>query len=681
MTRDWTAIAIAAVTIVGIDDARAASVWSSTCQGDADVKMTYNPGDQVCASGDVDVVPPGDICGGGDLYVVPRDHPNPFADVTLGGANFFTTCLGAGAYIDQSVWLPPLKPGRYEIVLDQYPFFMPDGAAFDPGVDVRGAYFTVSNAPIQFSCNPAMIKAAALQAAQEAALIQKMVELIEAIQLLQEIVEAETPGALAYVLFCEALDAAESPIGCPEMPWDWTQGKALELLSNLGKALEHMYLDIAADPPDPNFLEVVSLAMTDPLLAKRPWRAPRGDEFSTRIAATAQLLAMQQAAYRAFLPSFEKLQGAQEASDHVGLAIQSEKMIAYLDLAAAAGEELTAQIYALEASMAGSPEMMTMYDGAAWQQRIGDAVTNGLSDRDKNFMKSFGLDDAQITLATELLAAYAVRAPLPAQIGYKPLFDRIREQHAKMAGAVADLRAQAEAVRSENDQYAFRRAPQLTVAQPEPGRVGTAQMLSASATHFDGSTTLTYAWDTDLDGAFDDATGDSIQYTPTATRQLVPVKVTDSAGLFDVGFARVEATATNMPPVIDALTPPDAAPFAKRGDQITFNVAASDPDGDALTITWYVDGTEAGTGADFAFTMPDEDAHDVIAIVADTDPYTADAEAGVVVRADRWEDGIDTDDAAGDPAGCGCATRGGGGAAAQLALLLVAAFWLGARRP
>jgi hypothetical protein len=64
-------------------------------------------------------------------------------------------------------------PGEWELVVDQYPFFGESGAPFDPATDLRGEYFTVSNAPIVFSCDPAAIKAAAAASAADAALIHQ----------------------------------------------------------------------------------------------------------------------------------------------------------------------------------------------------------------------------------------------------------------------------------------------------------------------------------------------------------------------------------------------------------------------------------------------------------------------------------------------------------------------------
>lgn len=666
------------VTVFGAR-AEAAQVWSSDCLGAAEVKTTYNAGDQVCASGDVDVVPAGEICGAGVLHVIPRDHPNPFFDITLGGGNYFTTCLGGGGFIDQTMWLPILFPGQYEIVLDQYPFNDPQGAPFDPALDLRGVYITVSNEPVVFSCNPAEIKMAAQNSADDAKMIARIVKLIEAIQLAQKLAEtaldpkadkATKAAKAAYALLCTALGEADVlPVPCPPIPFgplgplewlsDWSQGKALSYLENLGKSLERMYTDIAMDPPDATFHEVVAIQMSD--LPQAPWAAPGGDELSRRVAVMAQWLAIEIAAYRAFLPSFEKEQGAQAAGDHLGMLLQSEKMIAYLDLATLAGEQILAEALALDDLIAASPQWSPEVDGTEWQGSIEQAVSGGFSKEDEIFLRSLGADDVAIQQAAELLAEYADGLSLPASVGFGSLTAPLIAQHESMAAAVADLRAQAEAVRAENEPYALRLGPKASIAPPAEGVVGVAQTITASATHIDTSATLTYSWDTDLDGDFGDATGASIEVTPTASQQLVVVQVSDQSGWADVAFARIAATSAQAAPVIERFTPGVVAPFADPMEAIDFHVDATDADGDTLAITWQVDEVDAGSGADFAFVMPDEEAHTVIVRVADDDPFTPDATAGVVVRAGKWADGAGA--GAGGGGGGGSGSAGGAGGA------------------
>ena len=149
--------------------AQALQVFGSDCAfGFQDV---YNPGDAVCVTGEFDVVPPGGICAEAYVIVTPTGSPNPFWDVSAGGANYIIGCGGAGAFYDEYVWLPPLIPGQYDLVVDQFPFF----GGFGPE-DLREVNaFTVTNAPLVFSVNVAAIKGAAMEGLAQAQALHDLV--------------------------------------------------------------------------------------------------------------------------------------------------------------------------------------------------------------------------------------------------------------------------------------------------------------------------------------------------------------------------------------------------------------------------------------------------------------------------------------------------------------------------
>jgi hypothetical protein len=69
-------------------------------------------------------------------------------------------------------------------------------------------------------------------------------------------------------------------------------------------------------------------------------------------------------------------------------------------------------------------------------------------------------------------------------------------------------------------------APQADAGGPYAGRVGQPTTLDASGST--GTGTLTYAWDLDGDGAFDDAVGPQVSTAPRAPGSyVVAVEVTD----------------------------------------------------------------------------------------------------------------------------------------------------------
>lgn len=702
MLRRRLVAALSGALVLGSGESQAAQIFTSDCSDGAVPQSVYAPGDAVCVSGDADVVPPSSVCAEADLYVVPKDWANPFADVTPGGANHLCSVLGGGAFIDEMVWLPPLVPGEYEIVMDQHPFWVGQGAAFDPAVDLRGAYFTVADGPIVYSVDPTAIKAAALDDHLRAQAIVKTVQLIKALQLAKSLAEAAgSPAQIAYTLACE-IEAVGGY--CPQMPWEWSQGAALSVLAHTGAALSQVYLDLYLDPPDPAFLEVVPLAFDAAVTGDRPFYPPQATPFAEGFTRIGALGAGQAAAYRALLPTLEKLQGAQLASDRLGLLLQSEKLLAYGQLATTLGDELVAVADALEAELTADGTLDETFATAELRAHVQQLVDQGPSPTLVRGLRSFGFGDVQIALVMQKVAALNDGlGDLPESFTYALLLDLARAQHQELQADLQDLLAQAAQIQAENEALTLRTTPVVSIAPPAAANVGDEVTLTASATHFDPSQSLPITWDLDLDGVFDDGTGETTTWVaPAPGWHLVSAAVVDTTGQRDVAHAWVEVTGGNGAPTIAASTPEDPAPYLAIDDTLELSVSATDPDSDPISITWYVDGAEVATGDSYTFTMPDEAVHAIDAVVADDDPFSPDTVARTIARAAKWQD-PGTGGAGGDPGtggaggsggadpalppppeegdGCGCRTAGGPGphgpfAAALFALL----FWRRRRR-
>jgi MYXO-CTERM domain-containing protein len=674
-------------------NAGAITAWSSDCN--FGFQNSYNPGDGVCVTGELDVVPPGHICGEGYVIVAVANTMTPFVDVTQGGANYILGCSGAGAFYDEYVWLPPLKPGSYELVIDQYPFF----GSFGPE-DWRtgGVEFTVSNAPIVFSVDVAAIKAAAEDGLHYA---ESLEDLAHYLHLLDEVSEAAEwaeafesiwggVARLALGFFCH-----QAHVDCPTSYNGAIITIGVHIIEGVSESLSLHYASLIADPPNPNFDDVVGLDLADAQTIGAPWTPGASNEIVERTVTSGQLLALQVSAYDALLPTIEKLQGAQLAGSNTGMMIQAEKTIAYAELAIAAGDQMVSELDALEGALGGSanggPDPMEI------QAAIDTLASQGFSAEEDAFLRSFGLNDADIAAAKDGLAAL----PVPPAMKPADLVADARQTFQAMRGALVDLSAQAEQVRAENEPYALRVGPDAAINAPPTGGVGVALQLGASATHLDPSAQLTYAWDTDLDGTFDDGNGPTLSFTPVAPGPtLVGVQVTDVDGHADVAYATIAVAVSNHPPEITALEPAERAPFADVGEAVSFHVEATDADGDSLSFAWSVDDAPTGSDADFELTMPDEEPHKVAVVVSDTDPYSPDARVVSYVRAAKWEgeitgtgsggagsggagsggDGNGSRANGGDGSGCGCDVPGGTRTPAGLGLLAAVVLGLARRR-
>jgi hypothetical protein len=110
--------------------------------------------------------------------------------------------------------------------------------------------------------------------------------------------------------------------------------------------------------------------------------------------------------------------------------------------------------------------------------------------------------------------------------------------------------------------------------------------------HFDASDStdadgdpLTYAWDIDNDGSFDDGTGSTKQATFFDTASYtVRVRVSDSLGATDV--AQVVISSGNRAPSV-VINSPTASTLWSVGQTVSFAATATDPDEGALPASAY----------------------------------------------------------------------------------------------
>ena len=122
-------------------------------------------------------------------------------------------------------------------------------------------------------------------------------------------------------------------------------------------------------------------------------------------------------------------------------------------------------------------------------------------------------------------------------------------------------------------------------ATPNEGPAPLSVELDAGGSTGEG--TRHYAWAYDGDGVFNDGTDASVQHpTFTGSRRnaTVRVRVTDATGRSDDAVATVSVG--NRAPAAPTISPVGNVQQWAVGDRLTFNAAASDPDGDPLTYTW-----------------------------------------------------------------------------------------------
>jgi PKD repeat protein len=382
------------------------------------------------------------------------------------------------------------------------------------------------------------------------------------------------------------------------------------------------YKGIAADPPDFNFtvLPVLEGGLSVDLVVDDPVQQQALD--------FGELASQGTALSQALLTAMERYQGAEQAGRGEDAWRQAQEAEAYARELAAAIPRVNAAFAAVATAADGSGVdfVAIMDDYRTTQTRVS---TSGLTAAERVKLLAAGWSEQNID---DGIADFLTR-DFSGLASATELSDLAGAMAADQAAAVAALTAFADDMATEQAALAAQlRLPFPTAdpGGPYSGDEGTPIALDASGTtHPDyANTALSYAWDLDLDGAFDDATG----LTPSVTINhemdgYIGVQVTAPSGFQDVAYTRMMVNNVNDAPEITAAAPTGAATIPFDGAQ-PFSVTATDPDGDPITYAWDLDGDPVGTTTSaYTYTalLADVGEHVVTVTVADDSTLSADA--------------------------------------------------------
>jgi len=676
--------------------ALANSVWTEDCN--LTPKNTFALNEIVCGQGDVDSQCNGSIIGAADIWVVPTGAPD-FTLPTGATPKHIVTAGGAGGFWGEILWLPDLVPGQYDLLMDEDC----DGQ-FDVGQDLRVLNaFTVLNYDTGVDIDVTAIKVAAAAEAQRWLGIKNGWDLTLAV----------------LKLWNKANVFASAAAGNYTGLIKWIYGKATGLPTSyngavlqVGTRIIHGVTDnmmlhwilLAADPPDADFEPLVLLDWT---VAERGFDdlpaypfEPQGTEpAEAKLLEVAGLMAQQAVLGDAFIRQFEKYQGADAAETNSGIHTTAQRVEVLASAMVDHFDAMETELTALDGLLAGEETSEFMNDPAEFLA-IQDRLTADWLDADEQeALAQAGVDPVQdfvdATLAQEVPPEpWSARSLVQDMLARVPL----------IRGAYQDVATQAAATVAAEAPYASPNHPVADAGGPYSGVVGQPLVLWATGSTDPNADALTYGWDLNADGDFTDASGASPSWEPeTVGQRLIGVLVSDPAGNQAVAYSRVTVAEGNLPPVIGSFTPETLEPQAFANQSVVeFTVMAEDPEGDALTYEWTVDGVVSGAGLEFTYTPDPTIAADryvrVQVRVADEDPLSRDAFeqrdvlARPLVEGDDDDDATDDDDASDDdddddasgdddddaPGGCACSDSGGQGSGA--ALLLVLGLTLGLRR-
>jgi PKD repeat protein len=158
-------------------------------------------------------------------------------------------------------------------------------------------------------------------------------------------------------------------------------------------------------------------------------------------------------------------------------------------------------------------------------------------------------------------------------------------------------------------------APAANAGGPYEGNEGSAITLDASGSSDPASDPLTYAWDLDDDGAYDDAIGLSVSNTwPSDGVYTVTVMVEDTGGLTDTNSALV--TVNDVAPDVDFT----AVPLSGTEPLIVDFTDASTPGPDGITAwRWDFGDGESSSEDNPSHTYDQDGTFTVTLTVTDTD--------------------------------------------------------------
>ncbi len=154
------------------------------------------------------------------------------------------------------------------------------------------------------------------------------------------------------------------------------------------------------------------------------------------------------------------------------------------------------------------------------------------------------------------------------------------------------------------------------IASPVEGPAPLTVSFDASGSSDADGTITGYSWD------FGTSTGSGAETGRTFTEPgsyTVTLTVTDDDGAKDTAEVLITVTGPNSPPVVDSVTP-ESPHVMNVGDEETFEVFASDADGDELGYSWRLDAraAEAGTSSfDYGPDAEDAGEHTLTVTVSD----------------------------------------------------------------
>ena len=599
-----------------VTPALAISVYPWLCDDWDFHEQIYDRDEVMCITGDWDIY---DFpCCIGDVYLYPNDGTtwaNSTIRINIGraaGRRTIQGCAGACAFYGANLKNPPLPLGEFDIILDE-----DQDTTYDGGIDyvwADGPAYAVKviDDGIDQIVDVAGIKAKAQESVNwyrgTSASYRFTFAGIWLGRTAPQVAKFATSYGANWGWAYGIGNVASKLIGIP-MSYD---GAVLQiggkLIDRICTNTASVYQAIADDPPDPNYQ---TFALLDSIAYEKECSSDTLANMTIRVSNN---VAEQRALGDAFRVSYERFLGAEANYDYKYARLQTQYAREYCELLLSVLESALVHLDGLQAAIAATNRGDSVFsaDSAlAIRERV---ALQGFTEDEVNGMLAVGMMPSEIDSAESMIAAMET-AGLQDH-SYNALIDSLRlnalSAITEYAGVAADLDSVLALL-----QYAWTGYPVAAISCVDTIPEGTLFEIHGLASTHPNNDSLSYEWDLDADGQFDDSALESLQFVFNGQGEyIVGLRVEDLSGNFDVAYRRIFIGDVNRIPFFTT-TSPDNPYIVMTESSLGFSVTAGDPDGDPLVFTWLVDGEQSGEGPIFQFQPPDTGLYHVMAKVTD----------------------------------------------------------------
>ncbi|MCP4356886.1 MAG: hypothetical protein GY796_02575 [Chloroflexi bacterium] len=371
------------------------------------------------------------------------------------------------------------------------------------------------------------------------------------------------------------------------------------------------YGGIAADPPDPNYDQLTPLSPRQVLDAQSDAPLPLA------LAELGIAAGNEQALAQALLASMERYQGADNANSSEWGLIHARAMRDYATLLISQLSETNNGLTTMSAALTADTTDFDTMSAELETYRL-QIAASGFVTEDVQLARNLGLTPDEIDqLAADIVAEGDF------SFTETDLLNTLTDLQNNNADLITELGILISDTQSiidslENNSLVVDLTPVINAGGPYLGVEGASVTFNGSGS---GGSIALYEWDLDGDGDFNDGTGIAPTFVYTQAFQgWVGLRATSDIGKQNIGYAPITIGADNSPPVIDAFGPDPRSVELTIGASQVFTVTASDPDGDPVTISWFVDGVFTASGVAFTYIPTDTGVYAIEAAIADNSP-------------------------------------------------------------